>query len=219
MVTGLIDPFYDAWVLMNFVISQTYLCSLIRFPNLSQSLFRHYRSLSEFFTRSLRADCRLISSDCIVSPCDGRVLHCGPVNSDTHLEQVKGVTYSLESFFGPQKTGTETNKPYVESLKQKKEGTGLFHCIIYLAPGDYHRFHSPAQWKPELRRHFHGELLSVSPKVAKWVPGLFSLNERAAYLGSWEHGFFSFTAVGECRITLLSFENECTKIIRLTAKM
>jgi phosphatidylserine decarboxylase len=132
----------------------------------------------------------------VVSPCDGRVLHCGPVNSDTHLEQVKGVTYSLEAFLGPQ-WKTETLGPYVESLKHKKEGTGLFHCIIYLAPGDYHRFHSPTQWKPELRRHFHGELLSVSPKVANWVPGLFCLNERAAYLGSWEHGFFSFTAVGE----------------------
>lgn len=161
------------------------------------STHRHYRSLSEFFTRSLRNDVRLIAPDVIVSPCDGRVLHLGPVTSDTHLEQVKGVTYSLESFLGP-RTKSHDAESFVESLKHKKEGTSLYHCIIYLAPGDYHRFHSPANWKPELRRHFHGELLSVSPKVAKWVPGLFALNERAAYLGSWEHGFFSFTAVGEC---------------------
>lgn len=161
--------------------------------------FKHYRSLSEFFTRTLRNDVRIISPDVIVSPCDGRVLHLGPVTSDTHLEQVKGVTYSLESFLGPS-TKSDGAESFVESLKHKKEGTSLYHCIIYLAPGDYHRFHSPANWKPELRRHFHGELLSVSPKVAKWVPGLFALNERAAYLGSWEHGFFSFTAVGATNV-------------------
>lgn len=159
-------------------------------------LLRHYRSLAEFFTRSIRDDCRIISPDCVVSPCDGRVLHYGPVTSETHLEQVKGVTYSLEAFLGPQ-LNQEFTGPYSESLKQRKEGTSLYHCIIYLAPGDYHRFHSPTSWKPEIRRHFHGELLSVSPKVAKWVPGLFCLNERAAYIGEWEHGFFSFTAVGE----------------------
>ena len=160
-------------------------------------MFRHYRSLSEFFTRSIKEDCREISPECIVSPCDGRVLHLGPVTGESHTEQVKGVTYSLEAFLGPK--WVEHAGPYVESLKQKKEGTALYHCIIYLAPGDYHRFHSPAVWKPVLRRHFHGELLSVSPKVANWVPGLFALNERAAYIGEWEHGFFSYTAVGKYR--------------------
>ena len=72
----------------------------------------------------------------------------------------------------------------------------MYQCVIYLAPGDYHRFHSPTTWTPELRRHFTGELLSVSPKIAQWIPGLFCLNERALYIGKWEHGFFSFTAVG-----------------------
>lgn len=76
------------------------------------------------------------------------------------------------------------------------QDTCLYQCVIYLAPGDYHRFHSPTQWQPQLRRHFHGELLSVSPKIAKWLPGLFCLNERALYMGKWEHGFFSLTAVG-----------------------
>lgn len=163
---------------------------------------KHYRSLSEFFTRSIRDDCRVIAPDCIVSPCDGRVLHFGPVTSETHLEQVKGVTYSLESFLGPkwQKSENPTDASYIESLKQRKDGTSLYHCIIYLAPGDYHRFHSPTSWKPNIRRHFHGELLSVSPKVANLVPGLFCINERAAYIGEWEHGFFSFTAVGATNV-------------------
>jgi len=32
----------------------------------------------------------------------------------------------------------------------------LHQCIIYLAPGDYHRFHSPADWTVYARRHFPG---------------------------------------------------------------
>lgn len=50
------------------------------------------------------------------------------------------------------------------------------------------------------RRHFHGELLSVSPRIAKWLPGLFCLNERVLYLGEWKHGFFSYTAVGATNV-------------------
>lgn len=73
----------------------------------------------------------------------------------------------------------------------------MYQCVIYLAPGDYHRFHSPTDWKPEIRRHFHGELLSVNPRIAQWLPGLFCLNERAAYIGQWKYGFHSFTAVGK----------------------
>lgn len=81
----------------------------------------------------------------------------------------------------------------------------MYQCVIYLAPGDYHRFHSPAEWQPQLRRHFHGELLSVSPKIAQWLPELFCLNERALYMGQWEHGFFSFTAVGKCKNNMQAF--------------
>lgn len=176
------------------LICHLYFCKILNFLN----FFRHYNSLSQFFTRSIRSECRTISTDCIVSPCDGKVLHFGPVTSATHLEQIKGITYSLESFFGPR--DNENKTPYIESLKKKESGTRLYHCIFYLAPGDYHKFHSPAFWKPVKRRHFHGELLSVSPKIASIVPGLFCINERVAYLGEWDYGFFSFTAVGKCFI-------------------
>lgn len=74
---------------------------------------------------------------------------------------------------------------------------------------------------PTLRRHFSGELLSVSPKIAHWLPGLFSLNERALYLGRWQHGFFSFAAVGAwlawLDITLLIISNDLTFFIDLGA--
>jgi len=102
----------------------------------------------------------------------------------------------------------------------------LFHVVIYLAPGDYHCFHSPTDWKVVLRRHFPGEcfswftclccsfslmltcvcvsllgsLMSVNPGVARWVKELFCLNERVALTGQWHHGFFSLTAVGATNV-------------------
>lgn len=33
---------------------------------------------------------------------------------------------------------------------------GIYYCVIYLRPGDYHRIHSPADWNALVRRHFAG---------------------------------------------------------------
>jgi len=45
-----------------------------------------------------------------------------------------------------------------------------------------------------------GELLSVQPGLARWIKGLFNLNERAIYFGQWEQGFFAFAAVGATNV-------------------
>ncbi len=156
------------------------------------------------------------------------------------MEQVKGVSYSLNEFLGPAywqnggpqvQLANQTAFEYEKSLLMNKD-TDLFHCVIYLAPGiflekswdflknkvsipttrwcnsrtdflfsgDYHCFHSPTDWTVNFRRHFPGSLLSVNPSIAKWVAGLFALNERAVYVGSWKHGFFSMTPVGATNV-------------------
>ncbi|CRL29638.1 Phosphatidylserine decarboxylase-related [Penicillium camemberti] len=86
----------------------------------------------------------------------------------------------------------------------------LFYVVIYLAPGDYHRFHSPAPWVVESRRHFAGELYSVSPYLQRHLPGLFTLNERVALLGRWRWGFFSYTPVGATNVgsIKINFDSE-----------
>lgn len=179
--------------------------------NLQEALhddYKYYNSLADFFTRPLKEGVRIIDEKSpLVSPADGKVLHFGSA-SNSRIEQVKGVNYSLEDFLGPpnwrrgeQETHPHTHKDYTEALKQHHDdSTTLYQCVIYLAPGDYHRFHSPTNWQPTVRRHFTGELLSVSPKVATWLPGLFCLNERALYMGKWEHGFFAYTAVGATNV-------------------
>lgn len=81
-----------------------------------------------------------------------------------------------------------------------KPGNALFFAVIYLAPGDYHRFHSPTAWVVEKRRHFVGDLFSVSPWMAKRLENLFVLNERVALLGRWKYGFFSMVPVGATNV-------------------
>ncbi|KAF9175125.1 phosphatidylserine decarboxylase 1 [Mortierella sp. AD011] len=230
----------------------------------------HYKNLSEFFYRELKDDARPIDYNAaLVSPSDGRVFHFGLVH-EARVEQVKGMSYSLQDFLGSQKasdtveiikathsanvvddeefaqvngidytldsllgydkqSSMEHKKhdlkgnvvPDEEANKQSKSssnhgdlrlrpGNALFFCVIYLAPGDYHRFHSPTNWVAETRRHFSGELYSVSPWMVKQLQNLFILNERVVLLGKWRHGFFSMVPVGATNVgsIVLNFDKE-----------
>merc|ERR1719209_1734978 len=100
---------------------------------------KSYQNLGELFRRRLRPGAREICSLCpLVSPCDGKVLHWGEVEAGGRVEQVKGVSYLLDNFLGPG----------LPSLENKK----LYQCVLYLAPGDYHCFHSPVTWTIKTRR-------------------------------------------------------------------
>ncbi|KAM6340110.1 phosphatidylserine decarboxylase proenzyme, mitochondrial isoform 1-T1 [Alca torda] len=166
----------------------------------------HYRNLSEFFRRKLKPQARPVCClHSVISPSDGKILNFGQVKN-CEVEQVKGVTYSLESFLGPRICTEElhfSQAPPGNSFQQQlvtKEGNELYHCVIYLAPGDYHCFHSPTDWRVSHRRHFPGSLMSVNPGVARWIKELFCHNERVVLTGDWKHGFFSLTAVGATNV-------------------
>lgn len=234
-----------------------------------------YANLGEFFFRELKPGTRPIDPDAIlVSPADGKVLHLGVINSDDRkVEQVKGITYSLDALLGngtlnhaapshdvdfglhdqeeiyerhkefaimngihytlddligtnenimeettairdqgdaflSNNASEESSQSQVMQVSNDISGNNktpnsdkeLFFAVIYLAPGDYHRFHSPTNWVAELRRHFVGELYSVAPYFQNRLQGLFCLNERVALLGRWKHGFFSMTPVGATNV-------------------
>lgn len=263
-----------------------------------------YISLGDFFYRRLKPGSRPVADALLVSPADGRMLHFGKVDINggdsgkllgpVQVEQVKGITYSLDALLGverpgspdsilvqfhnpdsetinhqefanlngieysldqligstsgtstpnaddptsynnnkPLKFGDQTDASVVEpdrdltktlehdtnvaremgikptlerrlsasSVKSLRPGHSLFFAVVYLAPGDYHRFHSPAAWVVEKRRHFAGELFSVSPYIAKRLENLFILNERVSLLGRWKYGFFSMVPVGATNV-------------------
>lgn len=221
--------------------------------------------------------------DALLSPADGRVIQFGTITNG-EVEQVKGVTYSLDALLGPQHPESSpassssniaasssspqpsdqrgrrgdseliqadeefanvngisytlpnlfSGSPHQEDTKDAPTDqsttprasseaevradlalsdqdrpwwnpgpahpTALYYIVVYLAPGDYHRFHSPVSWVVQRRRHFAGELYSVSPYLQRMLPGLFTLNERVVLLGRWRWGFFSYTPVGATNV-------------------
>jgi len=251
------------------------------------SNLREYPSLGAFFYRKLKDGARIVDPASLVcttkliltlypmidipilqlSPADGTVLHFGTVH-DSRVEQVKGITYSLDALLGierpnspqlhiehnrdmsivddrefanvngieyslqqligasspgsqsptdfsssltstgvsnsipstpatdnediPKKYGdridasvgsdrnaeetlvhdtsvalemgvTPSKRRLTASGRHIRPGNKLFFSVIYLAPGDYHRFHSPTAWVVEKRRHFVGSFWPLSP--------------------------------------------------------
>ena len=243
-----------------------------------------YPNLASFFYRTLKPGARPLdpNPNALLSPADGKVLQFGAIEGG-EVEQVKGMTYSLDALLGTAHPETSPNpshpsnifapneepknskgthvegeaenvkqdeefanvngisytlpnlfsgsskktsnkksqdastisnpaseaearadlargeKPWYASITQENR-TQLYYIVIYLAPGDYHRFHSPTAWVAEKRRHFAGELYSVSPYLQRTLPGLFTLNERVVLLGRWRWGFFSMTPVGATNV-------------------
>jgi len=114
---------------------------------------------------------------------------------------VKGFNYNLHAFLGE-----DIAEKLQAKVQKHKNSMGLYYCVSYLSPSDYHRFHSPADWTIDFRRHFSGRLLSVSDKVVNNVSGLFDINERVVNTGQWKHGFFSMTAVGATNVGAIELE-------------
>lgn len=116
------------------------------------------------------------------------------------IEQIKGIYFSVDSLLGRNSTSP---------LLNDEKNNQLFQMVIYLSPGDYHRFHSPANWSVQETNHFTGQLFSVSPKMVRMIDDIFVLNERVSILGKWnDNNFFSMTAVGATNVgsVKLSFD-------------
>ncbi|KAF1347763.1 phosphatidylserine decarboxylase-domain-containing protein [Delphinella strobiligena] len=263
----------------------------IKFDEVSEPDLHVYPNLASFFYRTLKPGVRPLdpNPNALLSPADGKVIQFGTIEHG-EVEQVKGVTYSLDAllgaqspssgeyvpssniqfsknspqpsedrrrrqiadeeviradeefaqvngisytlpnlFSGPKTTDSKTRtKPSDQSTTSTSSSeaevradlelgaaqqrpwwapsdtpttpTALYYLVVYLAPGDYHRFHSPCNWVVESRRHFAGELFSVSPYLQRTLPGLFTLNERVVLLGRWKWGFFSYTPVGATNV-------------------
>lgn len=125
-----------------------------------------YRNLAQFFTRNLKQHSRAINMDsnALTSPSDSMVYSMGsiPVHSDaiekTVVENIKGKSYSLKDLIGDCSTLLEgsTQKGTSNTKQSRKK---LNYIVLYLAPGDYHHFHSPHNVTFTLRRHFPGKHL------------------------------------------------------------
>lgn len=180
-------PVYNAW-------TRVFDCNLEEMQHPLDS----YENLGEFFSRPLKGGARPIDvTETLTSPVDGKVMAVGRTDASSPLpllEQIKGARYRLDEFLGQVPTFFGSQR------KKQQDKTCLYYCVLYLAPGDYHRIHSPADWLVSERRHFPGSLFPVSKRAVKTIPGLFTLNERVVLVGGWKYGFFSLTAVGATNV-------------------
>ena len=124
-----------------------------------------YQSFDAFFTRSLREGARQLSDDALISPCDGVISAVGRVDPGARLF-VKGQPYEVGELVG--------------DPREAARYTGGDFAVIYLAPRDYHRVHSPVSGEVTLVRGMPGDLFPVNAIGERHVPQLFVRNQRAS---------------------------------------
>eukprot|EP00438_Fugacium_kawagutii_P009303 Skav235253 [mRNA] locus=scaffold3995:361676:362437:+ [translate_table: standard] len=146
-----------------------------------------FPTFNDFFSRKLVDGARPIClvPNGLVSPVDCTVTTMGQITEDNdRVEQVKGTTYNIRSFLGS------------DPRENAKEASELHYVVLYLASGNYHRFHSPCQMTIHKGRHFCGELLPVRPWFLQRFNDVLAVNERVALAGQWQFGLMNLVAVG-----------------------
>lgn len=150
--------------------------------------YRAYRNFRDFFTRELVPGARTPDPDprVVCSPADGAVQRTGPIEAG-RIIQVKGIDYTVAELLG-------------DAVLAERFDGGSFHTV-YLAPGDYHRFHWPVDGRLTLLRHLPGAIWPVNQTAVNTVQRLFAINERVAALGTCDGGGdFAFVPVGALNV-------------------
>lgn len=124
-----------------------------------------YSSFDAFFTRSLKPGARTVSGDVLVSPSDGVLSSQGRVDAGARIF-VKGQPYEVGELVGDPRDAA-------------RYAGGEF-AVVYLAPRDYHRVHSPVDGEISLIRGMAGDLFPVNSIGERYVPQLFVRNQRVA---------------------------------------
>jgi len=166
-----------------------------------------FESFSKFFTRTIKPRPIDPQPFSLASPADSRVLTFSEVKGDEVLI-VKGIEYRLGEFL----TGINSYKikdEVLESMKRNPKNK-LYQIILYLAPGDYHRFHSPADCQFKTRNHIVGKLLPVKEKYVKTHSNVYEKNERVSLFGDWVQGLMCMVFVGALNVGSidLNFDSE-----------
>lgn len=155
-----------------------------------------YATLQDFFSRKLVPHARLPHPTAtLVSPCDGELIRVSLVHGageDESILQVKGHSYPVHELLH-------------ECLPAPARGMQRWCFIFHLRPKDYHRFHCPADLYVDKTTHIPGLLHPVTFTAAKWIPHLFSTQERVVVSATWQHGNMRFVPLGATCVGSISF--------------
>lgn len=122
-----------------------------------------FPSFDAFFTRPLRPGARPIADSPLVSPADGKISAAGPIDPGAGLI-VKKQSYDVAELIG--------------SSEDAKRYRGGEFAVVYLAPSDYHRVHSPVSGRITTVRGIPGDLYPVNSIGEEYIDGLFVRNNR-----------------------------------------
>ncbi len=144
----------------------------------------NYPSFNDFFTRALKPDARLLTTEnhAVACPADGVISQIGAI-TDGNLFQAKGKRFTATDLLGG---SGERAEPFND---------GVF-STIYLSPKDYHRMHMPLTGTLREMVHIPGRLFSVNSATTNAVPGLFARNERVVAIFDTEAGPMALVLVG-----------------------
>lgn len=117
-----------------------------------------FETLGDFFTRHVKPRPIPTDKQHLLVPADSRVLSITEVTADQCMI-VKDIKYSLGEFMTGQPITLTADE--ITALK-RKSSNNLYQVIFYLAPGDYHRFHSPSDFEVVNANRFDGSLMSVN---------------------------------------------------------
>ncbi|MEC1696662.1 phosphatidylserine decarboxylase [Schinkia azotoformans] len=124
-----------------------------------------YKSLHDFFIRTLKKDARQIDEDSttVISPVDGFVEDLGTITEEKNI-LVKGQLFSIRKMLG----NDQAFEKYID---------GVF-MIIYLSPKDYHRIHSPVSGQVISQWDLGGKSYPVNKWGLKYGKSPLSENYR-----------------------------------------
>lgn len=131
-----------------------------------------FPSFDAFFTRALRAGVRPIADVPLVSPADGKLSAAGPIDGAGKI-LVKEQVYDTAELVG--------------DPRQAIRFLGGEFAVVYLAPSDYHRVHSPVDGTISEIVGIPGDLYPVNAIGEAHFPGLFVRNNRVAIHIDTEH--------------------------------
>jgi phosphatidylserine decarboxylase len=157
---------------------------------------RDYPTFCSFFTRRIKRPLPEAQPNTVSSPCDGKVLVVEEVTGDK-CQTIKGCKYSLSELVTGQ---TQADPAFIgDNLKINKHNK-LFQLVIYLAPGDYHRFHSPTNLDILRRTHIDGRCDSVSERTLSKGKPIYEKNGRVTVTAKWQEGLMTMVMVGALNV-------------------
>jgi len=151
-----------------------------------------YANVHELFVRELIPTARPIADSEVVSPVDGVLSQWGILDTpEQQMIQAKGRTYSLSSLLRSPETAAKFQ--------------GGVYAVIYLAPFNYHRIHSPVDGELLEAQYCPGTLWPVNVSSVQQIDELFCVNERlTSYLRMTSGGEALVVKVGATNVGRIS---------------